>query len=99
MSFVITSVAARPTRLTFAQAIRRHWSIENECHWVLDVVFKEDGSRVRKDWGSGECGLVASHGVVDVETGQRQTESDSNAVDRRLERGVPGTILLDLLGD
>jgi predicted transposase YbfD/YdcC len=28
--------------------VRRHWSIENECHWVLDVVFKEDACRVQR---------------------------------------------------
>jgi predicted transposase YbfD/YdcC len=30
-------------------AARRHWSIENELHWVLDVALNEDISRVRKD--------------------------------------------------
>lgn len=29
--------------------IRRHWSIENELHWHLDVTFGEDACRVRKD--------------------------------------------------
>jgi predicted transposase YbfD/YdcC len=35
----------------FAHAVRSHWAIENRCHWVLDVVFQEDQSRVRKDHG------------------------------------------------
>jgi len=30
---------------------RSHWGIENQLHWVLDVVFDEDGARNRKDHG------------------------------------------------
>ena len=33
----------------FAYASRKHWSIENQLHWCLDVIFDEDGSRARKD--------------------------------------------------
>jgi predicted transposase YbfD/YdcC len=31
----------------FARAIRSHWSIENSCHWSLDMTFREDESRIR----------------------------------------------------
>ena len=33
-------------------AARRHWAIENTCHWVLDVTYQEDQSRVRKGYGA-----------------------------------------------
>lgn len=33
----------------FARAVRGHWSVENNLHWVLDVAFDEDHSRVRKN--------------------------------------------------
>jgi predicted transposase YbfD/YdcC len=36
----------------FLAAVRAHWSIENELHWVLDVAFREDQCRVRKDHGA-----------------------------------------------
>lgn len=37
------------TAESFAVAARCHWGIENRLHWVLDVTFREDDCRVRKD--------------------------------------------------
>ena len=47
--------------LTAAQAgaaVRGHWSIENQLHWVLDTVFNEDQSRLRKGHGARNMAVV-----------------------------------------
>ena len=43
--YFISSLAVDVKR--FARAVRGHWSIENTCHWVLDVTYREDDSRIR----------------------------------------------------
>jgi len=45
--YYISSLPSNPKQLL--HTVRRHWAIENELHWVLDVALKEDHSRVRKD--------------------------------------------------
>jgi len=39
-------------------ATREHWGIENKLHWVLDVAFREDDSRVRKENGSENFAIL-----------------------------------------
>ena len=41
-----------------ARAVRDHWGIENRLHWVLDVVFREDQSRLRKGHGAKNMAVV-----------------------------------------
>ncbi len=38
--------------------VRRHWSIENELHWGLDVVFGEDAHRTRDRNASANLGQI-----------------------------------------
>lgn len=45
--YYISSLPSNPKRLL--HVVRRHWAIENELHWVLDVALNEDYSRVRKE--------------------------------------------------
>ena len=36
----------------FAKAVREHWGVENSLQWVLDVSFREDDCRIRKEKGA-----------------------------------------------
>lgn len=44
-------LSGEPRVKQFAAAVRNHWSIENSLHWTLDMTFREDESRIRKDHG------------------------------------------------
>ena len=54
--YFLTSCGDDPTVLV--RAIRRHWRIENSLHWVLDVTFREDDSRVRDRTAARNFALV-----------------------------------------
>jgi predicted transposase YbfD/YdcC len=45
--YVALSKVLSPAKL--AEVVRAHWTIENQLHWSLDVVFHEDDARTRKD--------------------------------------------------
>ena len=53
--YFICSAPLTPERA--AQAIRSHWGVES-LHWVLDVIFKEDQSRLRRGHGAQNMALV-----------------------------------------
>jgi predicted transposase YbfD/YdcC len=47
--YVALSKRLSPQRLL--EVTRRYWSVENQCHWRLDVLFNEDDARTRKNYG------------------------------------------------
>ena len=44
--------------MRFNAIVRSHWAIENQLHWVLDVVMDEDQARNRKDHGPHNLALL-----------------------------------------
>lgn len=56
-------------------AIRTHWRIENQLHWVLDVTFGEDVSRIRSGHGSHNMALLRrlAISVLNQETSKKKS--------------------------
>ena len=54
--YYLSSSKQPPEQL--AVAIRRHWMIENGLHWVLDVGFNEDASRIRERTAARNLALL-----------------------------------------
>lgn len=54
--YFISSLAANAKRLS--EAVRGHWSVENNLHWILDIVFAEDRSRARLAHAQENLGLL-----------------------------------------
>jgi predicted transposase YbfD/YdcC len=54
--FYIGSFAG--TAKDYLEAVRGHWGIENGLHWILDVTFREDASRIRKEHGPENVALL-----------------------------------------
>jgi len=48
---------------TAMHGIRTHWEVENKLHWVLDVAFKEDDNRTRKDHGAENLAILRRWGL------------------------------------
>ena len=47
--YYITSLEGKHNAEKISKAIRSHWEIENKLHWCLDVIFREDESRLREE--------------------------------------------------
>jgi predicted transposase YbfD/YdcC len=92
--FYLTSLP--PAAEQFAQAVRKHWGIENQLHWTLDVTFREDQSRLRTGHGA-ENFAVLRHIALNL---LRQEPSTKSLPRKRLACALnPDYLLQVLLGE
>jgi predicted transposase YbfD/YdcC len=77
-----------------AEAVRGHWAIENSLHWVLDVTFGDDQSRLRKGHGARNMAVVRHFAVNLV----RAIKDKRSLKLRRKRAGWDPQYLANLLG-
>jgi predicted transposase YbfD/YdcC len=88
-------ISSRPlSAKAAAEAVRAHWGIENRLHWVLDVVFAEDQSRLRKGHGAKNMAVVRHFAINLV----RSAKDKRSIKLRRKIAGWDTTYLADILG-
>jgi predicted transposase YbfD/YdcC len=78
-----------------AHAIRRHWCVENQLHWTLDVAFREDECRSRKDHRP-ENFAVLRHMALNLLKKERSIKL--GVPNKRLKAGWEHPYLLKVLG-
>lgn len=83
----------RGTAEEMAGLVRGHWGIENGLHWVLDVVFGEDGSRVRAGHAGANLAMIRKAAVALL----RNAPGKGSGVTKRLKAGWDDEYLLQVL--
>ena len=76
--YYISSLPAKPK--VIAKAVRSHWAIENNLHWTLDVIFKEDNSLKKKGNSALNYNIIAKMALTMIE---RETESKNSKPKKR----------------
>lgn len=92
VSYFISSLAADAKIILKAK--RSHWKIENQLHWVLDIAFREDESRVRKDHGPENL-AVLRHLALNLLKNEKTAKGGIHA--KRLQAGWNNDYLLTIL--
>jgi predicted transposase YbfD/YdcC len=89
--YYLTSYAGKAVE--FARWIRGHWDIENGLHWVLDVVFREDRSRIREANAGANLAMIRRVAVTLL----KRAPGKGSGVTKRLKAGWDEKYLIQIL--
>lgn len=78
----------------FAQYVRGHWSIENQLHWRLDVIFREDNAHLRMNHAPENMAIIR-HIAVNLLTNERSMKVGTKA--KRLKAACDNSYLEKVL--
>ena len=81
----------------FAYAVRKHWSVENQLHWCLDVIFDEDSSRARKDNAPLNLNVLRKTALHLCKTCSNERLRTSSIQKRRFRASLNPDVLISIL--
>lgn len=90
--YFITSLPPEAQRI--AKAVRAHWAIENGLHWQLDISYREDASRKRKDNAAINFSTLTKMTLTML---KRDTSTKVGIKSKRLKAGWDNDYLLKVL--
>ena len=87
-------LSRRLTAKQFGEAVRGHWSVENQLHWQLDVSFHEDQCRLRKGHANTNFSLIRRHALSLL---KNETSARVGIKNKRLSAALDEDYLLKVL--
>jgi len=78
-----------------ARTIRSHWAVETSLHWVLDVAFREDESRIRAGYAAENFGVVRQ---IALNLLKKEKSLKVGVANKRLNAAWKHDYLLKILG-
>lgn len=92
--YFISSLAAdNPSQLE--HAVRAHWAVENNLHWVLDMAFDEDHNRTRQGYSASNLAVIRH---IALNLIKKDKTSKAGVKTKRLKAGWSNDYLLKILG-
>ena len=91
--FISSLSASNPIKLE--HAVRAHWAIENNLHWVLDIAFDEDSNRTRKGHSAANLAIIRH---IALNLIKKEKMSKVGVKTKRLKAGWDNDYLLKIIG-